>query len=75
MTMVEVIIETETYNYMAVIDTMTERLISRYGLQSRISQALALLKEEFDEAFEDEDLARMIAIGKIMSNFEGEEEV
>ena len=53
---------------------VTEILISRYGLESRISQALALLREEFEEAFEDEDYTRMTAIAKIIVSFDNEQE-
>lgn len=72
MTELEVAIKMAKYAFL--VNMATENLISRYGLESRISQALALLKEEFEEAFEDEDYTRTVAIAKIIAGFDNEQE-
>lgn len=52
------------------IEEIVEEIVEAFGLESRVSQAVVLFKEEFEEAREDEDIEKAKVIEKTMIEIE-----
>lgn len=52
------------------IEEITEEIVEAFGLESRVSQAITLFKEEFESAREEEDIERAKVIERTMIEIE-----